>query len=270
MAQKCEKEYLDEIDEEAYKGYFEDREEPPVKYADEWKKPAGQHYQRKKIKTFLSFLPKNASIPREETSILDVGCADGVITMQLAEMGYNMIGLDRSPYFLKDGKMKVQEKKLNIEFIRGDAANLPFKENSFDHVFSMAVFQYLPCPLTALREYVRVAKLGGVVIVDISNRYCLYYFGLNRIVHFLMPRLPTFSRKRKGAGRKASRFEMKTLFNDAGLTEIEIKPILFVWWYLPDWLLNIGKRIEFFLDKLPFFRQFLGVIVCKRVVTKNT
>jgi len=166
-----------------------------------------------------------------------------------------------------NAREKSAGKKLNIGFIEGDAENLPFKEDSFDHVLSMATFQYLSSPLEALREFVRVTKPGGTVIIDISNRYCLYYFGLNRIVHFLMPRIPTYSDR--STGRKLSRFEMKALFKYAGLSEIEIKPILFVYWGLPDWLFNIVKWVEYFFEKLPFIRGFMGVIVGKGVVTKN-
>lgn len=252
-------------DERFYKGYFE--EGGKLRYRDVWKRPAGQHYQRKKIETYLSFLCKNAPISRTKTSILDVGCADGVITMKLAGMGYDMVGLEVSRRLLKDGKMAVRGKRLNIEFIRGDAGNLPFKEDSFDHVLSMAVFQYLLSPLKVLKEFVRVSNSGGMLIIDISNRYCLYYFGLNRIVHFLMPRIPTYSEK--STGRKSSRFEMKAMLNYAGLTEIDIKPILFVYWDLSDWLFNIVKWVEFFFEKSPLIREFMGVIVCKGVVMKN-
>lgn len=229
-----------------------------MKYSDTWKTIAGQHYQRKKIGTYLTFLRKDASI-------LDVGCADGVHAIKLVEMGYNIIiGLDVSRVYIKDGKMKAREKGLNIEFIRGDAENLPFKENTFNCVLSMSALMFLPHPYKAIREFARVAKLGGMVIVDLSNRYCLYYLGLNQIVGFLTSRIPTLR-----GGRKFSCFEIKALFKYVGLTRIEIKYILLVYRGFPDWLFNVLKPIENFFEKSPFIRKFLGVMVCKGVVTKR-
>lgn len=190
-------------------------------------------------------------------------------------MGYNMVGLDPSPKLLKDAGIKARGKNLTVEFRRGDAENLPFEDDSFDHTIAMAVFQYVPNPLKAVKEFVRVTRPGGMVIIDISNRYNIYRLGLGRIAHFLMPRFfPDFSNycslydcayKHK----KSSRSEMKGLFKSAGLTEIEIKPILFVWHTLPDWLFNIAKVVEFSLYKLPFMREFLAVLVCKGIVPKN-
>lgn len=228
-----------------------------MKYSDAWKTIAGQHYQKKKIETYLTFL-------RKDTPILDVGCADGVHTTKLVEMGYNVIGLDVSPKYIHDGKMKAREKKLNMEFMRGDAENLPFKENTFDYVLSMSVLMLLPSPYRAIREFARVAKLGGMVVVDVPNRYCLYYLGLNQIVGFLTSRIPTFR-----GGRKFSCFEMKALFKYVGLTEIEIKYMLLVFRGFPNWLFNILKPIENFFEKSPFIRRFMGVMTCKGVVTKN-
>ena len=228
-----------------------------MKYSDAWKTIAGQHYQRKKIETYLAFLSRDASI-------LDVGCADGVHTIKLVEMGYNVIGLDVSHKYIKDGKMKAREKKLNMEFMRGDAENLPFKENAFDYVLSMSVLMFLPSPYRAIREFARVARLGGMVVVDVSNRYCLYYLGLNQIVGFLTSRIPTLR-----GGRKFSCFEMKALFEYVGLTGIEIKYMLLVFRGFPNWLFNILKPIEIFFEKSPFIRKFMGVMACKGVVTKN-
>ena len=229
-----------------------------MKYRDLWKTVAAQHYQMRRIEIYLTFLRKDASI-------FDVGCADGVITMRLAKMGYNMTGLDPSRIRLKDGKMEARKEGLNIEFIRGDAENLPFKENSFDYVLSMQVLQFLPNPYKAIREFARVVNLGGMVIVDVPNRYCLYYFGLNRIVGFLKSRIPTF----RWRSRTFSCFEMKAVFEQVGLTGIEIEYVLLVSYAFPDWLFKMLKPIEIFFEKSPFLRRFMGCMLCKGVVTKN-
>ena len=53
-----------------YKKVSDDWKNYSGNYSTNWKSPAGQHYQRKKIETYLSFLRKDASIPPRDISIL--------------------------------------------------------------------------------------------------------------------------------------------------------------------------------------------------------
>lgn len=224
------------------------------------------------MSTYLYFLHEDRfSSPRGD--ILDVGCADGSNALRLAEMGYNVIGIDLSSTHLKDGKRYLQGEsdsgKLNIELIMGDAQHLPFKDGFFDDVFSMATFQYVPSKSKALKEFARVTKSKGKVIIDISNRYCLYYLGLNRLIHFVMPAIPTYAGKSL-RNQKSSPSEMKKLFSYAGLSAIDIKPILLAHWDISDWLFNFMKWVDYIFETTPVLRKFMGVIVCKGVVTKNS
>ena len=48
-----------------------------------------------------------------------------------------------------------------IEYVGGDFHNLPFKSDSFDHVWSMEAFYYADNPLKVIREIRRVLCSGG-------------------------------------------------------------------------------------------------------------
>lgn len=53
----------------------------------------------------------------------------------------------------------------NVEFIPGDAYNLPFEDSTFDAVMSSQVFEYLDNVVGALSEVLRVLKPGGRVLI---------------------------------------------------------------------------------------------------------
>ena len=63
--------------------------------------------------------------------IIDIGCGTGRHTIELAKMGYNVLGVDLSESQLKQAKEKVKTLNIEIEFQKHDARNLPFK-NEFD------------------------------------------------------------------------------------------------------------------------------------------
>ncbi len=70
--------------------------------------------------------------------ILDAGCGIGRISIPLAQMGYEVHCLDRSPLFIKTARKKISSKtkKLPINFIVGDAYQLTsyFEKEYFDAI----------------------------------------------------------------------------------------------------------------------------------------
>lgn len=72
-------------------------------------------------------------IPDDVQSILDVGCGNGAITNALGKT-YKVTGVDRSENALK----LVKTRK-----IQASADNIPFKDNSFDMVFSSELLEHL-------------------------------------------------------------------------------------------------------------------------------
>lgn len=78
-------------------------------------------------------------------SILEVGCGPGLLCHSLKEWlpDSSITGLDRDSYFIEFAKEKSLEKGLDCKFVEGDAANLPFKDNSFDACTSHTVIEHV-------------------------------------------------------------------------------------------------------------------------------
>lgn len=107
--------------------------------------------------------------PVEDKRILEVACGTGRFTVMMAQQGADIIGLDISPAMLAQGREKAQRVGVDdhVEFMRGDAARLPFPDDHFDAVFAMRFFHLADRPVTFLRELRRVSK--GQVFFDTFN-----------------------------------------------------------------------------------------------------
>lgn len=101
----------------------------------------------------------------DKMKILDVGCGTGFVSLILAELGHDVVGLDISRGMLNVAIEKAKERGLNVHFKLGDAENLPFKDNSFDAVICRHLIWTLPNPRKAISEFVRVSKYK-VIIID--------------------------------------------------------------------------------------------------------
>jgi SAM-dependent methyltransferase len=102
-------------------------------------------------------------------SVLEVGCGTGVFLPALAEAvgpEGRLVGIDHSQAFLDEAGARLARLGLTtrVELIRGDAHELPFEDAAFDAVHCERVLMHLEDPDRAIREMVRVAKPGAVVV----------------------------------------------------------------------------------------------------------
>jgi len=102
----------------------------------------------------------NALGPVEDREILEIACGTGRFTAMLAERGADIVGLDISGPMLQQGRERAQSAGVaeNLEYMRGDAARLPFPDDHFDAVFAMRFFHLADDPETFLTEMRRVSR----------------------------------------------------------------------------------------------------------------
>jgi SAM-dependent methyltransferase len=94
-------------------------------------------------------------------SVLDVGCGTGVVAVTAAQRGAKVTGLDLTPALLERARYNAGMAGLTMEFIEGDAEQLPFADASFDVVLSQFGHMFAPRPAVAVSEMLRVLKKGG-------------------------------------------------------------------------------------------------------------
>ena len=103
---------------------------------------------------------------KSNSKILDICCGTGDIAIcigeNIAKEG-KVIGIDFSENMLAIAKDKALGMK-NIEFMLGDALNLPFKDDEFDASFISFGLRNLTDIEKGLSEMKRVTKQGGLVV----------------------------------------------------------------------------------------------------------
>ena len=94
--------------------------------------------------------------------VLDAACGTGRHSEYLAGRGHRIIGVDRSPEMLQRARGKVPA----ADFREGDLEALPLEAESVDVVVCALALVHLPHVEGAIREFARVVRPGGRVIIS--------------------------------------------------------------------------------------------------------
>lgn len=102
--------------------------------------------------------------------LLDVATGTGRLPLALLREGFTgqIIGLDLSQGMLRQTCTKLEPYGDQVHLIWQDATHLPFDDGQFDAVTCLESLEFLPKPLEALAEMVRVLAPGGVLFL--TNR----------------------------------------------------------------------------------------------------
>lgn len=133
-----------------------------------------------------------------EGRVLDAGCGGGGTAVSLAEEVGFAVGLDIETRFREAGTRLASEKGVvNAAFLQGDGLRLPFRDGSFDLVFSHSVIEHLPSAVGYLLECGRVLKPRGVLYLSTAPYLSLTGAHLPRLrvpipLHLLLGRRLAF------------------------------------------------------------------------------
>jgi SAM-dependent methyltransferase len=95
--------------------------------------------------------------------VLDVACGTGNAAIPAARAGGDVTGLDITPELLEGGRRKASDAGVEVEWVEGDAEDLPFGDASFDRVFSTFGHMFAPRHRQTADEMARVCGEGGVI-----------------------------------------------------------------------------------------------------------
>jgi SAM-dependent methyltransferase len=131
--------------------------------------------------------------------VLEVGCGAGILAADLFRRGFVVDGIDSSAAMVELARARAADLGAadRIRVGEGDAHALAFESGSYDLVVALGVLPFLHSPAVALREFARVLKPGGHVLLSSDNPY--------RLSHWLDPRLTPLAAPAKRFARLVAR-----------------------------------------------------------------
>lgn len=123
----------------------------------------------------------------KDKKVLDIGCGAGGKTLFYASQGVEKVwGIEVVDHYEEEANALAQKKGLEdkFEFVLGDAANIPFDDNSFDTIIMNDAMEHVDEPLEVLRECHRVLKPGGRLYVNFPPYYHPFGAHLSDVIGF--------------------------------------------------------------------------------------
>jgi ubiquinone/menaquinone biosynthesis C-methylase UbiE len=121
-------------------------------------------------------------------TLVDVGCGPGYLANSIRR-GFphlRIICMDISRDMLHRAGRNFPGK--NIEFLSGDAQAMPFADGAIDFIVSTGAFHHWESGLGALREFHRVLKPGGQLLVfDLRRDMRHIFYWLTKLLQAFMP-----------------------------------------------------------------------------------
>ena len=100
--------------------------------------------------------------PKQGERILDLGCGDGTLTVQIADLGASVVGVDSSPAMVAAARARgIDARLMNISALSFD--------NEFDAVFSNAVLHWVRDADAAVAGVYRALCHGGRLVAEFGG-----------------------------------------------------------------------------------------------------
>jgi SAM-dependent methyltransferase len=104
------------------------------------------------------------ALPPAPARVLDVGCGTGTLSVLLAELGHDVLGVDINPRMIEHARHKARRHQVDARFQVGDAG-APAVDGRFDVVLARHLAWALRDVPAALDSWVALLNPGGFLIL---------------------------------------------------------------------------------------------------------
>lgn len=129
--------------------------------------------RRGKFKKVYWFFSKYA---RNKGRILEIGCGNGRNLIPFVEIGCEAYGIDFSSKMLNEARKFCPKAK----YKKADIRKIPFNEDYFDYVLSVASLHHVKDGRKALNEMYRIMKKEGLGLITVWNKWQFKFLFKNK------------------------------------------------------------------------------------------
>jgi 2-polyprenyl-3-methyl-5-hydroxy-6-metoxy-1,4-benzoquinol methylase len=106
-----------------------------------------------------------AYLPPQPSTMLDIGCGTGSLSLLLAELGHRVIGIDFAPAMIAQAQQKAAAAGHSITFYIMEASAPEFNGTTFDLILCRHLLWALPEPAQVLTRWAALLKPGGRLLL---------------------------------------------------------------------------------------------------------
>lgn len=168
-------------------------------FGEEWTKFS--HFSEDEIKSvggeYFDIIPDG--FLNQDCNVLDVGCGSGRWSKYLAKSVGNIEAIDPSKAVFVAKELLLENR--NVRVSQASVDSIPFKDNSFDFVFSLGVLHHIPDTADAMKKCVSKLKVGGLFLVylyynvNVLPFYLRLFFHISSLFRNIIYRMPYFLKK---------------------------------------------------------------------------
>jgi ubiquinone/menaquinone biosynthesis C-methylase UbiE len=105
-----------------------------------------------------------------DCDVLDAGCGQGWLSLELARRGARVAGADAAANMLSLARAQAADERRDIAFVEADLCRpLPFASRSFDIIVSNMVLMDIADMAAAVAEFARVVRPRGRLVISITH-----------------------------------------------------------------------------------------------------
>ncbi len=157
--------------------------------------------------------------------VLEAGCGVGAQTVTLAENSpdAHFTSVDISEGSIAEARKKTEQAGFrNVSFKQCDIFELPFKPNSFDHVFVCFFLEHLAKPVEALNCLKKLLKVNGTITLIEGDHGSAYFYPDSEAANKAI-QCQVELQRRDGGNANIGR-ELYPLLNASGFNSIRVSP----------------------------------------------
>ncbi|MFC1646659.1 class I SAM-dependent methyltransferase [Patescibacteria group bacterium] len=114
------------------------------------------------------------TIDVKNKKILEIGAGMAGDSIFLSKSGADITILDFTNEALKKASDNAKKEGVKIKTIKADARSIPAGDNTYDIIFHQGFLEHFKNPDRLLEEQYRVLKKGGILVVDVPQKYTTY------------------------------------------------------------------------------------------------
>jgi len=134
-------------------------------------------------------LGERSQVSFDRLRILDIGCGGGVLSEAMAQLGYDVIGVDVSERNIRVAQHHAAATQLNIDYRLGSVEHIAESGERFDVLLNMEVVEHVADLDIFMSACHRLVRPGGLMFVATINRNPLAWlsavFGVEYVLRWL-------------------------------------------------------------------------------------